>query len=83
MVFIRYEPEAPPVVSEDNGLLVTVNSPISRRLLKSKLIASCSAPGLRRLKDNRRLADMLKVPLNADGFFVEAHLKLRPVDFAT
>ena len=26
---------------------------------------------------------MLKVPLNADGFFNEAHLKLRPVDFAT
>jgi heterodisulfide reductase subunit A len=26
---------------------------------------------------------MLKVPLNANGFFVEAHLKLRPVDFAT
>jgi heterodisulfide reductase subunit A len=26
---------------------------------------------------------MLKVPLNADGFFVEAHLKLRPVEFAT
>jgi heterodisulfide reductase subunit A-like polyferredoxin len=26
---------------------------------------------------------MLKVPTNADGFFVEAHMKLRPVDFAT
>jgi len=26
---------------------------------------------------------MLKVPLNADGFFLEAHVKLRPVDFAT
>jgi len=26
---------------------------------------------------------MLKVPLNADGFFLEAHMKLRPVDFAT
>jgi heterodisulfide reductase subunit A len=26
---------------------------------------------------------MLKVPLNGDGFFVEAHLKLRPVEFAT
>jgi heterodisulfide reductase subunit A-like polyferredoxin len=26
---------------------------------------------------------MLKVPLNADGFYVEAHMKLRPVDFAT
>lgn len=26
---------------------------------------------------------MLKVPLDADGFFLEAHVKLRPVDFAT
>ena len=26
---------------------------------------------------------MLKVPLNADGFYVEAHMKLRPVDFQT
>jgi len=34
-------------------------------------------------KNNRRVSDMLKVPLNADGFYVEAHMKLRPVDFAT
>ena len=27
--------------------------------------------------------DLGKVPLNADGFYVEAHMKLRPVDFAT
>jgi len=26
---------------------------------------------------------LYKVPLNADGFFLEAHVKLRPVDFAT
>jgi len=26
---------------------------------------------------------MLKVPLNSNGFFLEAHMKLRPVDFAT
>jgi heterodisulfide reductase subunit A len=32
---------------------------------------------------NKRLAEMLKVPLTADGFFLEAHMKLRPVDFAT
>ncbi len=38
--------------------------------------------GVEAPKDNRTLADMLKVPLNSDGFFVEAHLKLRPVDFA-
>jgi len=39
--------------------------------------------GIEAPRDNKRLADMLKVPLNADGFFVEAHLKLRPVDFTT
>ena len=26
---------------------------------------------------------MLKVPVNEDGFFLEAHMKLRPVDFST
>ena len=33
--------------------------------------------------DNRELASMLKVPLGRHGFFLEAHMKLRPVDFAT
>ena len=32
---------------------------------------------------NRALGQMLKIPLNDDGFFMEAHAKLRPVDFAT
>ncbi len=29
------------------------------------------------------LAKMLKVPLDKNGFFLEAHVKLRPLDFAT
>lgn len=33
--------------------------------------------------DNQALAQLYKVPLNDDGFFLEAHMKLRPVDFAT
>jgi len=33
--------------------------------------------------DGGELAQMLKVPLNQDRFFLEAHLKLRPVDFST
>jgi heterodisulfide reductase subunit A len=33
--------------------------------------------------DNKTLSQLLKVPLDADGFFLEAHVKLRPVDFAT
>jgi heterodisulfide reductase subunit A-like polyferredoxin len=31
----------------------------------------------------RELGSMLKVPADADGFFLEAHVKLRPVEFAS
>jgi len=34
-------------------------------------------------EENRDLAAKLKVPLNTQGFFLEAHPKLRPLDFAT
>jgi heterodisulfide reductase subunit A-like polyferredoxin len=30
----------------------------------------------------QEIADLMKLPLDADGFFMEAHLKLRPLDFA-
>jgi heterodisulfide reductase subunit A len=33
--------------------------------------------------DRKEISDLLRVPLNADGFFLEAHMKLRPVDFAS
>jgi len=33
--------------------------------------------------DRHELSELLRVPLNADGFFLEAHMKLRPVDFAS
>ncbi|MBU2600524.1 hypothetical protein KJ849_08125 [bacterium] len=41
------------------------------------------APAIVPQSDNKVLAKQLKVPLNQDGFFLEAHAKLRPVDFAT
>ena len=33
--------------------------------------------------DSRELANLFKFPVSAEGFFLEAHLKLRPVDFAS
>lgn len=33
-------------------------------------------------RDNSDIARKLKVPLNQDGYFSEAHMKLRPVDFS-
>ncbi|MFC2008155.1 FAD-dependent oxidoreductase [Chloroflexota bacterium] len=83
VIFISYERNTPPVVTEGKGLYVTVDSPDFPEDIEIEADTVVLSTGIEAPEDNRRLADMLKVPLNADGFFVEAHLKLRPVDFAT
>ena len=64
-------------------LTVTVNSPDFPEAVEIEADNLVLSTAVDAPKDNRTLADMLKVPLNADGFYVEAHMKLRPVDFAT
>ena len=84
VVFIRYTPEAPPQVREAQGLVVSLKSPDLPEPLDIEADTLVLGTGIEPdLKNNKRLSDMLKVPLNADGFYVEAHMKLRPVDFAT
>jgi heterodisulfide reductase subunit A len=84
VVFIRYAKEAPPEVSDDNGLVVDLKSPDFPEPIKIEADTVVLSTGIATDRENnRRISDMLKVPLNADGFYVEAHMKLRPVDFAT
>jgi heterodisulfide reductase subunit A-like polyferredoxin len=84
VVFIRYTPEAAPVVSQNNGLVATVNSPDLPEPISIEADNIVLSTGVETDRDNnKRISDMLKVPLNADGFYVEAHMKLRPVDFTT
>jgi heterodisulfide reductase subunit A len=88
VVFIRYEGEDKPDVTatEEEGrpvLRVTVTEPtLGGRLVIDAdrvALAVAAVPA----SENRPLSRLLKVPLNEDGFFMEAHMKLRPVDFAT
>ncbi len=84
VVFIRYAPENPPQVSDTGGLVVTLQSPDFPEPLQIEADNLVLSTGIEvDLPNNKRVSDMLKVPLNADGFYVEAHMKLRPVDFAT
>jgi len=81
--FIQYELDAKPDLKVEGGLLqLKVKDRIlgEEVILKPDLVVLASAivP-----YENEALAKMLKVPLTADGFFLEAHMKLRPVDFAT
>ena len=83
-VFLRYTPEREPVVSESGGLKVNINSPDFPEPIEIETDLVVLSTGITAdRQNNKRVSDMLKVPLNADGFYVEAHMKLRPVDFAT
>jgi heterodisulfide reductase subunit A len=82
--FIRYEPDRKPTVSAPDGKLrVEVRDLILERTLAIEPDLVVLAPAIVARADGQNLAQMLKVPLNQDRFFLEAHLKLRPVDFAT
>jgi heterodisulfide reductase subunit A len=85
IVFIRYDEEHPPIVSrqDDDSLNVVVNdtSLDTPLMLHPDLLVLSTA--IVPAQDNEALSKMLKVPLNEDGWFLEAHAKLRPVDFAT
>jgi heterodisulfide reductase subunit A len=84
VIFIRYDLENKPRVEEtaDKGLKVTVTDPILGLpvTIHPDIVTLASAIIV---KDQETLAKMFKVPLTNDGFFLEAHMKLRPVDFAT
>jgi heterodisulfide reductase subunit A len=84
VLFIRYEPEREPrLETGGNGLQVIVHEPILHDDLLIQTDLLVLSPGISAPSENQHLSKMLKVPLNEDGFFLEAHMKLRPVDFAT
>jgi len=84
VIFIRYEEEKKPEVTRvDNLIKVSLVDPIlnTRICIDSDLLVLST--GIVPDPGNKTLAQMLKVPLNQEQFFLEAHMKLRPVDFAT
>ena len=58
----------------DQTLGVPVDIPADLVVLSAGIVAN---------EDSKTIAQFLKIPLNKDGFFLEAHMKLRPIDFAT
>jgi heterodisulfide reductase subunit A len=80
IVFATYNPEKLPNVEGDNVKVYNesigeeLSIPYDMLVLSVPLVANA---------ENKALAQMLKVPLEENGFFLEAHVKLRPMDFAT
>ncbi len=86
--FIRYTPEDKPIVEPAQGesgkqvLRVTVTDPILNKIIALDADILALAAAVVPLEGNAETARLFKVPLSLDGFFQEAHVKLRPVDFA-
>jgi heterodisulfide reductase subunit A len=87
--FIRYEPEDKPQVEageSDEGrpvLKVTATDYILGKKLELDADIIALAAAVIPSAATKEVAGLFKVTLNPDGFFKEAHVKLRPVEFAT
>ncbi len=82
IIFLRFEEGEDPVMEEKEGqITITLKERVLGRditLHPDKLVLSRGIVP----QDNTDLSRQLKVPLNSDSFFSEAHVKLRPVDFS-
>jgi heterodisulfide reductase subunit A-like polyferredoxin len=81
--FIRYEPEQKPaVIPADDGLMVSVFDQNLKAAINLKADYLALSAAIRPHPVAKEIAGLMKLSLDADGFFMEAHLKLRPLDFA-
>jgi len=80
ILFIEFSPEKKPEVEED--AVKVFDEFLGEELNLPYDIVVLSTPMIPR-SGTEELAKMLKVPLGQSGFFLEAHVKLRPVDFST
>jgi len=83
--FIKYLPEKPPEISPGQNGKLNVNvyhSLIGEQVKIGADLVVLSTPLIQH-EDAKELSQKLKVPLGPNRFFLEAHVKLRPIDFAT
>jgi len=83
VVFTRYDEATKPQVSANGKVEVAFRDPYLGRDMTLPLDLLVLATPAVPAEGVEELSKLLKVPLTGDGFFLEAHVKLRPVDFAS
>ena len=83
IVFIRFDLENKPQVQEnENGLTIYAFEPTIQKSISVDVdllnLATAIEPN-----DNSKISNFFKLPTNDENFFMEAHAKLRPVEFAS
>ena len=84
VLFVRFDEKKKPSVSLSNGQLsVQIEDPMLNLPLTLHPDLLVLSEAVIPNEGSKELANFFKFPLTLDGFFLEAHVKLRPVDFAT
>ena len=85
VLFVRFDKDAPPVVKKGSKKALHVE--VRDQVLGAGLVFDADhvvlATAMVPHESNKALSELFKVPLDQSGFFMEAHPKLRPVDFQT
>ena len=84
IIFVRYDLDHLPSVNEENDkIIIHTHDPIvdSEITLHPDLLVLATA--IQPRQDSGNLSKFFKCAIDAHGFLLEAHMKLRPVDFAT
>ncbi|MHC4808209.1 MAG: CoB--CoM heterodisulfide reductase iron-sulfur subunit A family protein, partial [Planctomycetota bacterium] len=85
VLFFRYDLDGKPIVSRDNSGQLEVcvqdlNSSLKLSFSPDILVLSAA---MTPSPDNEKVGTAFKVPITLEGFFLEARMKLRPVDFSS
>lgn len=83
VIFARYDAESPPVAQGGDRITITARDLVMGGTMSLQADSVVLAAAIVPSDYNKELARMFKVSTNEDGYFLEAHMKLRPVDFAT
>ncbi len=78
--YVTYDPDRPPAV--EKGQVKVYHLRMGKEMAIPADLVVLSTPLIAQ-EDVGDISTMLKVPVNANGFFLEGHVKLKPLDFAT
>jgi len=78
--YVNYNPDRPPQVQA--GSVLVYNALLGKDMELPADMVVLSTPLLSR-EDSDEVGKLIRVPVDANGFFLEGHVKLKPLDFAT
>nr|WP_228723343.1 FAD-dependent oxidoreductase [Desulfosediminicola flagellatus] len=83
VLFVRYAKDNPPTVkTSDEGVLITVKDHVLQRDIEICAEVLALSAGVQPSRPEE-LVNKMKLNTNPEGYFLEAHVKLRPVDMGS